>query len=669
MTQQIPHMRPKSTQQIIEGVIHIHAKGFGFVTPSRSDLYTEDIFIPKHLKKNAVDGDLVEIAVKPERKKDKGPEGYVLSVLRRAKTHLVGTIWIINPKGNYLLHVQSLGNSKAAFVKREKQRAYRIGDCLLLEVVDWGEENKPALCTVKEKIGSIYDPKIDVQIAIKEYDIRSDFPSSISKEAAELPKEVSKSDLAGRLDLTDLETFTIDPETAKDYDDALSLSKDDKGYHLGVHIADVSHYVKEGSKLDEEACKRSNSTYFPGICVPMLPEAISNHLCSLKEKELRLSVSVLIDLDQEGNVTCSKVEKSYIFSQKRFTYQEAREVLDQKKESPHFSSLTLMQELCALLKKKRIQRGSVDLSLPEVVIQVDTKGTPYAVEVVEYDHTHQLVEEFMLKANEIVAEHFIKHQRDALFRVHEDPPPENFEDFYFFARSIGFSVPAQPTQEDIQSLFTAAKKTPYIEQLSIAFIRSMKMAFYSDNNTGHFGLALQSYCHFTSPIRRYSDLVVHRLLFDKDTNPDLKKIAQCCSERERISFKAESSVILMKKVRLLASYRKKDPKRLYKGAISKIRPFGFAFEAAPLQIEGFIHISDLNDDYYDFDPKAQILVGQRLGRSFKMGDFLEFVLTGVNLITLECQWRLTQEGRASKGKTSQRRGKNKARSGKKKSKR
>ena len=594
MTQQIPHMRPKYNHQIIEGVIHIHAKGFGFVTPSQADSGSEDIFIPKHLKKNAVDGDLVEIAVKPDRKRDKGPEGYVLSVIKRAKTHLVGIVWMINPRGHYLIYVQSLGNTKSAFVKRKKRLSYRIGDCLLLEVMDWGEENKPALCTVREKIGCIYDTTTDIKAAVRDFDIRFHFPSSLSKEIEQLPMEVSKDELAGRLDLTDLETFTIDPETAKDYDDALSLSKDDKGYHRGVHIADVSHYVKEGSKLDEEAYKRSNSTYFPGICVPMLPEVLSNHLCSLKEKELRLSVSVLIDFDREGTVIHSRIEKAYIFSQKRFTYEEAKEVLDQKRASPHFSCLKLMKELCLLLKKKRFQRGSVDLSLPEIVIQVDKKGAPYAVEVLEYDYTHKLVEEFMLKANEIVAEHFIQCQKPTIFRVHEDPSPENLEDFYFFARSLGFSVPGQPTQEDIQALFATAKKTPHLERLSVAFIRSMKMAFYCHKNTGHFGLALNSYCHFTSPIRRYSDLVVHRLLFDKVKAPDLREIARSCSERERISFKAESSVILMKKIRLLASYQKKDPQRIYRGVVSKIKPFGFSFEAEPLQIEGFIHISDLN---------------------------------------------------------------------------
>ena len=264
--------------------------------------------------------------------------------------------------------------------------------------------------------------------------------------------------MKNRLDLTSLETFTIDPTTAKDYDDALSLSKDKQGYHLAVHIADVSHYVQEGTSLDKEAKCRSNSTYFPGKCIPMLPEELSNHLCSLKEKELRLTLTVLIDFDLDGKVKGSKIEKAYIYSQKRFTYEEAKAILDGEKKSPHLSTLKLMEELALLLKKKRFERGSVDLALPEVVIQVDKKGKPYGFEVVEYDITHQLVEEFMLKANEIVAEYFVKHNLPSVFRIHETPSNETLEDFYSLARTLGFPLPDHPSQDDVQQLFTLAKK-------------------------------------------------------------------------------------------------------------------------------------------------------------------------------------------------------------------
>ncbi|WP_420420877.1 ribonuclease R family protein [Simkania sp.] len=643
MTKPKPRKTASPHHPVIQGTIHIHSKGFGFVTPSDPENFPEDVFIPKHLKKNAIDGDLVEIAINSDKKSEKGPEGYVLSITKRAKEQLVGIVWIINPKGNYVLYVQSLGEAKSAFVHKKNGISYKIGDRLLLNVLDWGDENALVLCEVTEKIGTIYDTESDIPAAVKDFGIRSEFPKPLLQLVKKLPKKVPKEDLKGRLDLTTLETFTIDPTTAKDFDDALSLSKDEKGYHLAIHIADVSHYVKEGSPLDEEAKLRSNSTYFPGECIPMLPEALSNHLCSLKEKELRLTISVLVDFDLEGNQLRSKIEKAYIYSQKRFTYEEAKEVLDGKRKSPYLPTLQLMEELCLLLKKKRSERGSVDLALPEVVIQVDKKGKPYGYEVVEYDITHQLVEEFMLKANEIVAEYFVKRSESAVFRIHEVPSQENLEEFYALARSLGFPLKAKPTQEDVQKLFTLAKQTPHIQRLSVAFIRSMKLAVYSHQNVGHYGLALENYCHFTSPIRRYSDLVIHRLLFDKTPPPNLEEISRTCSERERTSFKAEVSVVLMKKLRLLAAYQKEDPSRIYKGVLSKIKPFGFFFEVEPLQLEGFIHLSDLRDDYYEFNQKVQALIGQNTGKSFKMGDPLEIVLSEIDLITLECKWILLQD--------------------------
>lgn len=642
---------PASDQKIIQGIIHIHAKGFGFVSPSNPKSFTQDVFIPKHLKKNAVDGDLVEIAAYPSRKSSKGPEGHVISVVERAKDHLVGIVWMINPEGHYVLYIHSLGTSKSAFVKKKKEDSFQVGDRLLLHVTDWGDENEAASCEVTEKIGSIFDTKTDIPAAVKDFGIRDDFPKTVLEQVEKFQKTVPPEDLQGRLDLTSLETFTIDPETARDYDDALSLSKDEKGYHLVVHIADVSHYVKEDSPLDSEAKIRSNSTYFPGKCVPMLPEALSNNLCSLKEKEVRLSISVFVDFDLEGNVIDSKIKKAFIYSQKRFSYEQAKEVLDGKLKSPYLPTLKLMEELCLLLKAKRFQRGSVDLALPDIVIQVDQDGKPYGFKIVEYDITHQLVEEFMLKANEIVASYFVNRNLDSVFRIHESPSNENLEDFYALARSLGFPLADKPTQENVQSLFALAKKTPHIERLSVAFIRSMKLAVYSHQNVGHYGLSLENYCHFTSPIRRYSDLVVHRLLFDKSTPPDLEAVSRGCSEQERVSFKAEMSVVTMKKLRLLSSYQEKEPERVYSGVVSKIKPFGFFFETNPLQVEGFIHISDLRNDYYEFHPKLQALTGQNTGQVFKVGDPLEVKLAKIDLITLECKWSLMQNSlKPSKGK-------------------
>lgn len=558
----------------------------------------------------------------------------------------MGIVWVINPKGHYILYIQSLGNSKSAIVKQKKDVRYRIGDRLLLNVVDWGDENDPVVCAVIEKLGTIDDANSDIPAAAKDFGIRDAFPSAVMKQVKQFSKEVEEKDLKDRVDFTALETFTIDPDTARDFDDALTLTEDKSGhFHLGVHIADVSHYVQEGTPLDVESKMRSNSTYFPGKCIPMLPEELSNHLCSLKENEIRLTLSVLIELDADGNTKNYKIVRGYIKSQKRFTYKQAKEVLDKKEKSPHFNALKRMEKLCHILKKKRFERGSVDLALPDIVILVDDKGKPYDYEEIEYDITHQLVEEFMLKANEIVAKDFASKNLPSVYRIHETPSPENLEDFYALARSLGFTVSDKPTVEDIQRLFSLAKKTPYAQQLSIAYIRSMKLAIYSHQNVGHYGLALENYCHFTSPIRRYSDLIVHRLLFDGKPPENLEEISKQCSEQERVSFKAEMNVISLKKLRLLQLYQKNDPKQIYQGTVNKVKPFGIFFEVAPIQIEGFLHISDLEDDYYDFQSKTQALVGQNTGRSFKMGEPLELLLEDIDLILMESKWALRRKKR------------------------
>ncbi|MDJ0652077.1 MAG: ribonuclease R [Simkaniaceae bacterium] len=632
-----------------QGVIHVHPKGFAFVSPDDQKKYSEDIFIPKHLKRNAVDGDRVEIAILPKKKAHKGPEGFVKSILDRAKKELVGIVWVINPKGDYLLYLQSLGKSKTALVKRHSRANYHIGDRLLVKVMDWGNEKDSLLCTVVKKIGTIEQPQTDISAALKDFGIRKKFPQEVVEQVKRLPKEVKKKDLKGREDLTHLETFTIDPETARDFDDALSLTEDKKGhFHLAVHIADVSHYVEEGSPLDKEAKKRSNSTYFPGECIPMLPEELSNHLCSLKEKVRRLTLSVMIELNSDGAVLNYKIIRGFINSQKRYTYEEAKEIIDGKKKNPHYATLKRMEKLCLLLKKKRFERGSVDLALPEVVIKVDKKGKPTVYEVVAYDITHQLVEEFMLKANELVAEEFMKRGQKAVFRVHEPPGEDNLSTFYNLARSLGFPLSNKMGVSAVQKVFELAKNTPYAEQLSIAYIRSMKLAIYSKENVGHYGLSLENYCHFTSPIRRYSDLVVHRLLFStKETEEDeLAQVAKDCSEKERISFKAEVHVVMMKKLRLMELYQKKEPDRIYSAVVSKVKPFGIYFEVSPIQYEGFLPISALYHDYFDYNNES--LIGQNSGKSYKVGTFLDLYLEEIDLTTMESKWALSQPNKKKK---------------------
>jgi ribonuclease R len=641
----------KEKEELISGVLRMHMKGFGFVIPDNPSECPKDIFIPKHLTDNAVDGDHVEVVLNLETLSDKGPEGRIVSVLKRARKHLAGTIYQVNANGDIMAYVPILGISKPVIVLAQAENLLKIGDRVILNVLEWGStEREPTTCELSYVIGNIADPSFDASAAVEEFDLHSVFPKTAVEQAKAYGKKVSVKELKKRVNLSKEECFTIDPDTAKDFDDALTLKRDRKGnYHLGVHIADVAHYVPPDSPLDKEAVQRANSTYLPGACIPMLPEELSNELCSLKPNEIRLTISVLMDFDKNGTLLKQEVVRSYIKSKKRFTYFEAKDVLDGKKKSPHAKTLKLMVNLCHLLKKKRYERGSIDFALPEIVIVTNEKGQPQGIKKIEYDITHQLVEEFMLKANEAVALELNRRGKRLIYRVHEMPQEENFEDFFQFARTLGFKVPSKPSPSDLQALFEEAKKSPFFQQLSVAFIRSMRLAQYSPENVGHFGLALEHYCHFTSPIRRYSDLIIERLLFDEEPEGiDLEKIAQHCSEQERISFRAEMSVKALKKLRLLQKYFDEDPHREYRAIVTKIKPFGLFFELEDLMFEGFLHISELENDYFVFDEKRSLLYGRSTGKIHKLGEQIKVRLARVDLILLESNWMLSSHfpGRA-----------------------
>ncbi len=636
---------PQEKEEIVSGVLRMHAKGFGFVIPDTPRECPQDIFIPKHLTDNAVDGDHVEVALNREAVSEKGPEGKIVNVLKRARKHLAGTIRQISSNGDIIAYVPLLGISKPVVVYAPSDISLKIGDRVILNVLEWGTEKEPTTSELSHVIGNIHDASNDILAAIEEFDLRSAFPKAAIEQAKAFGKKVTAKEMKKRVDLTGEECFTIDPDTAKDFDDALTLTKDRKGnYRLGVHIADVAHYVTPDSPLDKEAVQRCNSTYFPNTCIPMLPEELSNELCSLKPDVIRLTVTVLMDFNKQGTLMKHQVFRSYIKSQKRFTYFEAKDVLDGKKKSPHAKTLKLMVELCKLLKKKRYERGSIDFALPEIVIVIDEKGRPQGLKRIEYDITHQLVEEFMLKANEIVAIELNNRGKRLIYRVHEVPQEENFEDFLQFARTLGFKVPAKLENGDLQKLFEEAKKTTFFPQLSVAFIRSMRLAQYSPDNVGHFGLALEHYCHFTSPIRRYSDLIIERLLFDEEPeNLDLDKIAQHCSDQERVSFRAEMSVKTLKKLRLLDQSFKEDPSREYNAIVTKIKPFGLFFELQDLMLEGFLHISELENDYFIYDDKRNLLIGRSSGKVHKLGETIKVRLARIDLIVLESSWILSSD--------------------------
>lgn len=629
-----------SRQDIVTGTIKMHSRGFGFVQPENPTINTQDIFIPKHLTKNAVDGDVVEVLINEDSVSDKGPEGKVMAILSRARTHMAGIIRQIDKDGWFIAHVPLLGSQQRVIVQPTEERALQIGDRIVMEVTDWGAKETETTCRFSHYLGNISDPSCDIYAAIEEFELRSDFPSRVVEEAQSLGKQVSRKDIQEREDLRHLTTLTIDPDTAKDFDDAISLTKDEEGfYYLGVHIADVSHYVRPGSALDDEARIRCNSTYFPRVCIPMLPGALSENLCSLKPNVNRLTVSVLMRFDPAGTMTEHRMTKSVIKSAKRFTYKEAKKVLDGEKKSVHLPTLNLMVELCRLLKKKRYERGSIEFSLPELVVLVDEKGVPFQTDYITYDITHQMVEEFMLKANEVVAWDLTERGRNLTYRVHDVPAEENLRDFSLLAAAFGFRIPDNPSPQDIQRLFEEAGETAYSNYLASSYIRRMRLAAYSAENIGHYGLSLTHYCHFTSPIRRYVDLVVHRILFgESDDFEYLQQVANLCSEQERVSAKAESSVVLLKKLRFLKQMHDQDQYREYEAIITRVKNFGVYFEIIDLLLEGFIHISELEEDYFVFEEEKMRLRGTKRGNFYAPGDRLTVMLKDVDFVFQETKW-------------------------------
>ncbi len=635
---------PKADSDVVIGVIRMNPRGFGFVQPDSKSQYIQDIFIPKHMTFNAVDGDKVEVVVNLETVSDRGPEGKVISILHRARSHLAGTVRHIDTDGTVRVYAPLLGKTGRVILESNSELSLKIGDRIVMEVVEWGDKTHETLCRFSHYIGHISDAGADIAAAVEEYGLHDRFPVAVLNEARQFPGRVLPKDMNGREDLRDIECFTIDPDTAKDFDDAVFLKKDKNGFHLSVHIADVTHYVKTGSAIDSEARQRCNSVYFPSRVLPMLPEELSNNLCSLKPGVNRLAVSVLMDFDLNGKLLNYRICRSVIKSRKRMTYREAKKVIDGKAKSPYKKALDEMVEFCGILKKRRYERGSIEFSLPELIVLVDEKGEPAGTDYVEYDITHQLIEEFMLKANEVIAEHLSSINKNFTYRIHDEPAEENIKDFALLARAFGYDLPEQPTTEQLQKLFDKAQMSPFGPFLATSFIRRMKMASYSPENIGHYGLALTHYCHFTSPIRRYADVVVHRVLFGEPSDyEEVEEASARFSDQERVSAKAENSVVLLKKLRLLKKMIKDDPYREFEAVVTRIKPFGFFFEVIDMMIEGFQHIGDLEEDFYVYDEGAMRLKGRHAGRIYEPGKKITLILGEIDLIVLESKWYLVLE--------------------------
>lgn len=627
--------RKRAPKKKCVGLIRVHPRGFAFVRPEEGDI--PEIFIPKRKTGGAVDGDFVEVEIFPTSFSDKGPEGAVKNVIKRGRSKIAGTVCGFFSRRNIpYAYSPLLGDKDLVRIEGKNVHDLKEGDRVLLNMNEWGGKNTEPHGTLIEVIGHIEDPSCDNKAAILEYELPEEFSKEVIEEAKQFGNRVETAHIKGRLDLREEECITIDPTTAKDFDDALSLKEDEKGhFHLGVHIADVSYYVKRGSALDREARKRCNSTYLPGHVIPMLPHELSSHLCSLKPNVNRLTVSVLVELDASGEVLNYEVHRSVIRSKKRFTYEEAKEVLDGKVSSPFKPHLEKMVKLCLLLKKKRAERGSIEFALPDMQLRLNKHGDPLKLEIVEYDITHQLVEEFMLKANELVATHLSGEGKRLNYRIHGIPAEENLKEFTMTANALGYALPFPVTSEKLQEFFDDVRDTPLGRFFATSFIRCMKLASYSTENIGHYGLGLEHYTHFTSPIRRYVDLTVHRALMDEPCDhEDLEEIAHLCSERERLSAKAEGAVNKLKRLRFLKRLFESGH-RSFKAVITGVKSTGITFEVLECLIEGYISLENL-PGWWEFDPENLKITSKQ--KSLSYGFEIDVEPEVIDLISLEVIW-------------------------------
>ena len=613
---------------LLTGKYTAHVKGFGFVEIEGQE---EDIFIPEESTGGAFEGDMVQVAVTPGRT-GRRREGKIVRVLERGITELIGTY---QQSKNYGFVVpDNLKFSRDIFVPIEKSKGAVNGHKVLVHLNSYGDQNRSPEGEVVKIIGHINDPGVDILSVVYAHDLPLEFPERVLNQAERMNVPVSEADTLGRTDLRDLLMVTIDGEDAKDLDDAVSLTKDEAGWHLGVHIADVANYVQENSALDREALKRGTSVYLADRVIPMLPHALSNGICSLNEGLDRLALSCLMDVDEKGQVTGHQIVESVIRTNHRMSYTQVKKILAD--EDPELAEtyqdvvpmLKDMNVLAKLLREQRRKRGSIDFDFPEAKIHLDEKGHPTEILPYERNDATKLIEDFMLIANETVAEDFYWQEIPFLYRVHETPDPEKIQSLQRFIQNFGYYIKGDREEihpKELQKLLAKIADSPEEDLISRLTLRSMKRAKYSPDCTGHFGLASRYYCHFTSPIRRYPDLQIHRIIKEtirgrmgeiRRTHYEeiLPSVAEKTSEAERRADESERETLKLKK----AEYMEDHIGEEFDGVISGITNWGIYVEL-PNTVEGLIHVSRLYDDRYYYKEDTMEMYGVDTGRVFKLG--------------------------------------------------
>jgi len=611
---------------LVVGRVKCHPDGYGFVIPEREG--EQDIFISPRNLREAMHGDRVVARVESIRKK--GREGSVIRILERGCHKVVGK-FMRGKNYSYIIPEDERIVQEVFIPEGETKRA-RPNQIVVAEITRYPTERVRPEGRVTHILGYPDDPEVEPQIIIHKYDLPHRFSSTVLNEARDLPLIPSPDDYQDRVDLRDIPTFTIDGEKARDFDDAVSIQKEkDGGMKLYVSISDVSHYVEEGTALDEEAYLRGTSVYFPDRAIPMFPPELSNEICCLHPDSDRLTLTVELRYDAHGDEKEVRFYPSVIHSNERLTYTIVRKILLEsdpelkKKFKPLLSSLELMVDLSQTLRQKRVERGALDFDLPEPEIILDLQGETEGIIRAERNLAHQIIEEFMIAANEAVA-HFLEEKGfPSIYRIHEPPKGETVDEFRRFVSHLGYKMKkdAVDPSKELQRVLLEVKGRPEERVVNNILLRSMKWAKYSANNVGHFGLASKSYTHFTSPIRRYPDLIVHRILKRVLSKKDgraseevLVRRAEHLSHRERVAMEAEREILGRYRVRFM----KDKTGEVFKGVIGGVAAFGFFVELQDIFVEGLVRVTSLYDDYYQYHEKRYCLVGERTHKTFRMGD-------------------------------------------------
>ncbi|OON96850.1 MAG: ribonuclease R [Epulopiscium sp. Nele67-Bin005] len=626
-----------STINLISGTFQGHAKGFGFLIMEDEP---EDLFIPAQSVNGAMHKDKVMCKIVKAKSGERRAEAEVVEVLERNSGNLVGIYEQGKSFGFVVLDEQKY--SKDIFISKKHSKGAVSGHKVLVKITNSGTENKNPEGEVIEILGHSNDPGVDILSVVYQYDLPTVFPNAVMQEVMGVYDEVLDKDKKGRTDLRGIPMVTIDGEDAKDLDDAVSLEILDNGlYRLGVHIADVTHYVKEGSELDKEALERGTSVYLVDRVIPMLPHKLSNGICSLNAGVDRLALTCMMDIDSSGNVQSHQIMETTINVDERMSYTQVKQILMDHDEElrerykefvPMFEE---MEKLASILRKKRERRGAIDFNFPETKIILDKEGKPVELKPYDRNVATRLIEEFMLVCNETVAEDYFWQEKPFLYRSHENPDPEKVSSLTQLIKNFGYEVKVNTQKthpKDMQKILSDMEDKPENTIISQLLLRSMKQARYTDDCLGHFGLAAKYYSHFTSPIRRYPDLQIHRIIKynlhgklkgskEKKLGDRMPTVAKLTSVKERRAEEAERETIKMKKVEFMED----KVGRIFTGTISGITSWGIYVEL-PNTIEGLVHVSEMNDDYYVFDEANYRFVGERTHKIYQLGDTVEVKL-------------------------------------------